>query len=281
MEVLALQCLPTSGNRSQGLKTFFTAAATRANDGVWDPAGLCGEIQPDLDRQGLSAAFAKAADLADQACAAAAEGGTDEVLRLWQEISGEDFPAPARAPKRASLIGAPALITPPPHQGRTPRMTTTPARGTRTPITWWECEPRRLRRDTEEIPARFPRLVFTDEGAGGWEGMLPHWPFDRPEPAHLTDWIGEHGLRLRLEYGHAYPMVAPRIFPLDPLPEPWEWTQHRWHVNGDASLCLLHDDIWTGRESAVDLLSPYSSERPRQDFQARVCHHAPVTLRHG
>ncbi|UFQ99828.1 hypothetical protein KBP30_00625 [Streptomyces sp. Go40/10] len=133
-------------------------------------------------------------------------------------------------------------------------MTTTPARGTHTPITWWECEPRRLRRDMEEISARFPRLAFSDEGAGSWEGMLPRWPFDRPEPAHLTDWIGEHGLRLRLEYGHAYPMVAPRIFPLDPLPEPWEWTQHRWHVNGDASLCLLRDDIWTGRESVVDLL---------------------------
>ncbi|WP_414166401.1 hypothetical protein ACMATS_00375 [Streptoverticillium reticulum] len=114
MEVLALQCLPMSGNRSQGLKTFFTAAATRVNEGVWDPAGLCGEVQPDLDRQGLSAAFANAADLADQACAAAAEGDTGEALRLWQEIFGEDFPAPAPASKTTSLIGAPALITPRP-----------------------------------------------------------------------------------------------------------------------------------------------------------------------
>lgn len=133
-------------------------------------------------------------------------------------------------------------------------MTTTPADGTRTPIAWWECEPRRLRRDKEEIPARFPHLVFSDEGAGGWLGMLPRWPFDRPDPACLTDWIGESGLQLRLEYSQAYPMVAPRIFALDPQPEPWEWTQHRWHVNGDASLCLLRDDVWTGRESVVDLL---------------------------
>ncbi|WP_237404792.1 hypothetical protein [Actinacidiphila reveromycinica] len=41
---------------------------------------------------------------------------------------------------------------------------------------------------------------------------------------------------------------------MDPLPEPWEWTQHCWHLNGDASLCLLRDDVWTGRESVVDLL---------------------------
>ncbi|SCG01829.1 MULTISPECIES: hypothetical protein [unclassified Streptomyces] len=133
-------------------------------------------------------------------------------------------------------------------------MTTAAAGGTRTPISWWECEPRRLRRDQEEIPTRFPDLVFSDEGAGGWQGTLPRWPFDRPEPACLTGWIGESGLQLRLEYSQAYPMLAPRIFPLDPLPDPLEWTQHRWHVNGDASLCLLRDDIWTGRESAVDLL---------------------------
>lgn len=116
MEVLALQCLPRSGSRSHGLRTFFTAASVRVNEGVWDPAGLCGEIQPDLDRQGLSDALSKAADLADQACTAAAEGDTDEALRLWQGIFGKDFPAPAPAPapapkKATSLFGTPALIT--------------------------------------------------------------------------------------------------------------------------------------------------------------------------
>ncbi|NGO43052.1 SMODS domain-containing nucleotidyltransferase [Streptomyces ureilyticus] len=115
MEVLALNCMPRSGNRSQALKTFFTAAAVRVNEGVWDPADLCGEIQPDLDRTGLSAAFTNAADLAEQACAAAAEGDTDEARRLWQDIFGDDFPAPAAPAKSASLItGAPALITPRP-----------------------------------------------------------------------------------------------------------------------------------------------------------------------
>ncbi|MFE2541003.1 SMODS domain-containing nucleotidyltransferase [Actinacidiphila glaucinigra] len=115
MEVLALNCMPRSGNRSQALKTFFTAAAVRVNEGVHDPADLCGEIQPDLDRAGLSAAFSDAAELADRACAAAAEGNTDDALRLWQKIFGDTFPAPAAQPKPASLIsGAPTLITPRP-----------------------------------------------------------------------------------------------------------------------------------------------------------------------
>ena len=112
MEVLALNCMPRSGNRSEGLKTFFTAAAVQVNEGVWDPADLCGEIQPDLDRTGLSEALAEARDIAERACAAATEGDTDGALRLWQEIFGDDFPAPAAPAKPASLItGTPALIT--------------------------------------------------------------------------------------------------------------------------------------------------------------------------
>lgn len=128
-------------------------------------------------------------------------------------------------------------------------------RSGRMPIPWWACEPRRLCRDQEEITDRFPDLVWCDEGAGSWEGRLPRWPFDRPEPAHLSSWMGDEGLLLRLEYSQAYPMVAPRLVPLDPTPEPFEWTQTRWHVNGDATLCLLREDaMWTGRESVIDLL---------------------------
>ncbi|AQW56545.1 hypothetical protein ACIQPP_49470 [Streptomyces violaceusniger] len=114
MEVLALHCMPDFGNRATALKTFFTAAADRVHEGVWDPAGLCGEIQPDLDREALAAAFTEAADLADQACAAAAAGDTGGALRLWQKIFGDDFPAPAAPGKTAAAITAPALITPRP-----------------------------------------------------------------------------------------------------------------------------------------------------------------------
>ncbi|MFG3151509.1 hypothetical protein ACGF7W_05620 [Streptomyces sp. NPDC048219] len=111
MEVLALDSMPTSGNRSDGLRTFFTAAAARVNEGVHDPAGLCGEIQPDLDYDGLQTGLAEAAELADRACAAAAAGNTDQALRLWQEVLGDAFPAPAAPAKPASpLTGAPALI---------------------------------------------------------------------------------------------------------------------------------------------------------------------------
>lgn len=109
MEVLALQCMPRTGNRSEALRAFFTAAAIEVNFGVVDPAGHCGSIQEDLDVAVLAAALEEASDVAARACAEAANGNTDEALRAWQEVFGSDFPAPAKKP--SSGITAPALIT--------------------------------------------------------------------------------------------------------------------------------------------------------------------------
>ncbi|GAA3780182.1 hypothetical protein GCM10022225_80550 [Plantactinospora mayteni] len=122
-------------------------------------------------------------------------------------------------------------------------------------VTWWQCEPRRLARDQAEVGERFPGLQWVGQGAGGWIGRLPRWPFDRPEPAGLRTLVGEEGLEVALVYGHAYPMVAPLIYPQDPEPGIAERTDHKWHVNGDGSLCLLQDDAtWNGRGSVTDLL---------------------------
>jgi hypothetical protein len=123
------------------------------------------------------------------------------------------------------------------------------------PVTWWQVEPRRLRRDQEDIAKRFPDLQWQAAGAGGWMGHLPRWPFIRPEPAGLLRVIGEKGLLAAVAYGHAYPMVAPTAVPVDPEPPIRARTDQRWHVMGDGSLCLLQDDAtWTGRDSVVELL---------------------------
>ncbi len=122
-------------------------------------------------------------------------------------------------------------------------------------VTWWQCEPRRLARDQAEIGERFPGLQWFDPGAGGWIGRLPRWPFDRPEPAELPMLVGDEGLEVALLYGHAYPMVAPALYPQDPEPGIAQRTDHKWHVNGNGSLCLLQDDAtWNGRGSVLDLL---------------------------
>jgi hypothetical protein len=110
MEVLALHHLPGGASRPEALKRFFTAAATAVgNAAVTDPAGLCGEIQPDLDRLGLRDSLLDAADLADQACEAADGGDTDDAKKLWREVFGKDFPAPQGKPKTSPALIVPAV----------------------------------------------------------------------------------------------------------------------------------------------------------------------------
>ncbi|MGJ9372560.1 hypothetical protein [Nesterenkonia sp. CF4.4] len=120
---------------------------------------------------------------------------------------------------------------------------------------WWLYDENRLEADVAEITTHFPDLEpFSEEGpGGGWFGRLPLWPFHRPAPVDFSD--DTAGLGIVLAFPPSYPMAMPRILPIDPEPEFMERTQHRWHVNGDGSLCLLQAQrAWTGRETVTDLL---------------------------
>src|SRR5690242_18992110 len=110
------------------------------------------------------------------------------------------------------------------------------------PTTWWQCEPRRFARDRDEVGKHFPTLRWSDAGAGRWTGRLPRWPFDRAEPRGVAALVGDEGLLVDVRYGHAYPMTPPAIYPLEPEPCFIERTEHRWHVMGDGSLCLMQAD---------------------------------------
>lgn len=122
-------------------------------------------------------------------------------------------------------------------------------------ISWFVSEPARLARDRAEVAEAFPALSWIAEGAGGFDGALPLWPFTRPRPDALEQLTGAHGLDLELRYAQAYPMVAPSIRPLDPHPSVEKWTLHDWHINGDGTLCLLQAHVlWDPNASVVDLL---------------------------
>ncbi|MCO1575620.1 hypothetical protein M8C13_07590 [Crossiella sp. SN42] len=123
------------------------------------------------------------------------------------------------------------------------------------PINWWDAEPGRFARDRDEVTGRFPELTWTSSGAGRWGGSLPMWPLERPEPPGLWRLLGGAGLQVVIAYRQAYPMVPPRIYPVAPRPKPVECTQHRWHVNGDGSLCQFQTDTaWDPRDSICDLI---------------------------
>jgi Second Messenger Oligonucleotide or Dinucleotide Synthetase domain len=93
LEVMALDHL-YQADRPKALAQFFTAAATAVRLPVLDPAGLCGEIQPDLDRSAASDHFARAAEAAWRAVEAEAREDTDRAACLWRTVFGSIFPEP-------------------------------------------------------------------------------------------------------------------------------------------------------------------------------------------
>jgi hypothetical protein len=132
------------------------------------------------------------------------------------------------------------------------------------PISWCDAEPARFQRDKAEVEALFPDLIFVPPGGshadvllphGGWYGVLPIWPFERPQPDGVEGLVDGTGLEFVLEYPAAYPMIPPTIQPLSPEPEIGERTQATWHVLPAGGLCLLQTTgAWIPEASITDLL---------------------------
>lgn len=95
VEVLALDHLPI-GEAPDAVARFFTASGVAIASPVEDPAGLCGEIQPELDRGRARARLEAAAETSWRAVKAAEEGDTDEAACQWREVFGDIFPSPPR-----------------------------------------------------------------------------------------------------------------------------------------------------------------------------------------
>lgn len=93
VEVLALDHLPVA-HRPTAVARFFAAAQEAVWSPVCDPAGLCGEIQPDMDREAASSALASAADAAARAVEADARGEGRRAMCLWRDVFGAIFPEP-------------------------------------------------------------------------------------------------------------------------------------------------------------------------------------------
>lgn len=135
------------------------------------------------------------------------------------------------------------------------------------PVFWTDCEPARLARDQDEVHAFAPLLEYqspADDGLphGGWIGILPRWPFERPQPEALDQLLGDHELQVLVVYSAAHPMVPPAIYSLDPEPSIWEQSQSAWHVAPGGSLCLLRSDgCWQPEASITELLAKASGWR--------------------
>ena len=126
------------------------------------------------------------------------------------------------------------------------------------PVSWVAAEPVVLERESRLMSAVAPSLEWlSDSPSGGWRGLLPLWPFARPEPPGLAAFLGGRQFEVLVVYLESFPMAEPRIYPLDPVPDLAHRSLHSWHLNGDGSLCLLRQaSDWdgTGSASEMDLL---------------------------
>lgn len=127
-------------------------------------------------------------------------------------------------------------------------------------VPWFEAEPSVYQRELTAMAAVAPDLVWDDDtDAGGWKGLAPIWPFERPEPNGLKPFLDGARFTIAVLYRQSHPMVTPGVFPVDPQPERINWTLHAWHLNGDGSLCLLRSaDDWDPRSTASELVTKAS-----------------------
>jgi hypothetical protein len=129
-------------------------------------------------------------------------------------------------------------------------------------LSWIAAEAARVQHEQAEMQRWAPDmgwrtdLTWPDGRTGaGWEGLVPAWGADRPEPLGVSNLLHGRRLRLKVVCPEAFPMVAPDLYPLDPAVPIDRRTQHRWHVNGDGSLCLMQAaDFWQPENTAADLV---------------------------
>lgn len=127
-------------------------------------------------------------------------------------------------------------------------------------ISWWEAHPARLDAEREAMATVAPDLVWSDEVAegmpgGGWSGVCPLWPFDRPKPAGVDAYVDGRSFSIEVRCSPAHPVAVPAIHPIDPAPDLAVRTRQAWHVMGDGSLCLVQHTLdWTGRDHACELV---------------------------
>ena len=129
-------------------------------------------------------------------------------------------------------------------------------------IAWAEVEPEVLKRERDEMERYAPDMVFADDliwrddrRALGWVGQAPAWGGDRDKPVGVDELLGGRRLRLIVVYTEAFPLVPARLLPTDPEVPPERRTMHKWHVNGDGSLCLMQSALdWSPSDTAADLV---------------------------
>jgi len=113
MEALALEHLPRDvQHQPSAIQRFFAAAAYYIEGGntVVDPAGLCGEVQPDLNYAELAIRLRGAAEEASAAMQAYIHNDSHTAIKRWGNVFGPEFPQPPASLAPAALPAVPRQV---------------------------------------------------------------------------------------------------------------------------------------------------------------------------
>jgi hypothetical protein len=126
---------------------------------------------------------------------------------------------------------------------------------------WIEAEPGLLDREQSEMAKYAPEMSWREDleyrmrPVVGWVGNAPIWGAERAKPAGVDELLAGQQLELAVFYREGFPMAPPALSPLVPDVPIARRTLHRWHVNGDGTLCLMQRaDDWAPTDTAADLV---------------------------
>lgn len=135
-----------------------------------------------------------------------------------------------------------------------------------TAVSWTAANPAVVERERDAMAEVAPDMVWADDllwrygrVAFGWRGAAPVWSAEREAAPGLPDFVNGRRLELEIFYPESFPATPPALFPVVPDVPLVRRTLHKWHMNGDGSLCLLQTALdWPLDGTAADLVKKAS-----------------------
>lgn len=129
-------------------------------------------------------------------------------------------------------------------------------------VPWTVAEPAHADRERAAMADVAPALRWTTgltlldrSDLSGFVGPLPQWCADRAMPPGVAELLGADQVSVEVIFSEATPMVPPAIRAINPDVPLARRTDHRWHINGDGTLCQLQGAVaWPPGTTAEALL---------------------------
>lgn len=109
---------------------------------------------------------------------------------------------------------------------------------------WYEFDKSRVVLECQKMQDKFPKFILSKyERKLAWEG----------EVNAIPEGVEAVPLRIRLIYSDAFPIVPPKVYPIEPELPKDDWG-HQWHRWQAGNLCYIEPTLWHMNYTAVDII---------------------------